>query len=453
MEGCETTLFDFIEKYLMGPMTKVSQFRMVRSITQAGMSTVGVTIVGSMFLILSVLPQAFSGLEGIWASSFDKIADVYLLAYYASISSISIYFLIGVSFEYARILSEEDEIGIKPINAVQVSIFAFLMLIPQLEIVEGIFSLVTDADSSLISGIEIGTATLSRFGATSLFVTFIVAFYSVRIYAICVQKHIVIKLPDVVPAGVANSFTALVPVFFIAIVTMVIQAVFQLFDTNLFDIVSIPFSFVTSLTDTLPGVLVIIFLIHALWSVGIHGATIIGSLLTPIYLANMAENALGGHYFMAGDILNPFIIAGGSGATFGLTVLMLVFAKSEQLKAIGKAEIACAFFNINEPILFGLPIVYNPNMIIPFILAPMAAACAAYFFFQIGLIPAIIVNAPWCSPAPLNAFIGTGGSLTAVGCSIICILVATAVYFPFFKRYDSQLYKEEQERLAAESVA
>lgn len=432
----------------MGPMTKVASFKMVRSITSAGQSSIAITIVGSLFLIISALPQAFSGLEGIWAASFDHIEDLYMLAYYASISSISIYFLVGVSYEYARILNEEEDVAIQPVNAVMIAIFAFLILVPQLQIVDGFVSLVTDAESAILSGLEVGTGTLARFGASSLFVTFIVAFYTVRIYALCVQKHIVIKLPDVVPAGVANSFTSLIPVAFVAVVTMLIQGIFQILGTNIFDIVSIPFGFVVNITDTLPGLLVIMLLIHALWSVGVHGANIIGSLTTAIALSNMAENALGGNYLFAGELQNAFIIAGGSGATLGLTVLMLCFAKSEQLKAVGKAEIACSIFNINEPLLFGLPIVYNPSMIIPFILAPMASAAATWVEFQLGLFPPITVYAPWCAPAPLCAFIGTAGSVGAILCSLINIVVATLVYLPFFKRYDAKLYAEEQAKLA-----
>ena len=260
-----------------------------------------------------------------------------MIANWATISSISLYFLVGVSFEYARILSEEDEIDIKPLNAVQISLFSFLMLLPQLEIIDGVFQLVSNPDAGTLNGLTTTTGTLSRFGATSLFVTFIVSWYSTRIYAICVQKHIVIKLPDVVPAGVANSFTSLIPVFFVAIVNMLVQGV-----------------------------------------------------------------------FLAADIFNPFIYMGGSGCTLMLAVFLFGLAKSEQLRAIGKAEIVPAFFNINEPILFGLPIVYNPNMVIPFIVVPLCTALLTYLEFQIGLIPPLTVSSPWCSPASVPRRTATG---------------------------------------------
>lgn len=437
----------------MGPMTKMAQFRMVRAITQAGMSTVGITIVGSMFLVINVLPQAFPVLEGIWDVTFNQVTNIYMLANYATISSISLYFLIAIAFEYARILSEEDEIGIKPINAVQIALFSYLMLIPQLEWVDGVISLASNPDAGTFNGMATAAGTLARFGSAALFVTFIVSFYSVRIYALCVQKHIVIKLPDVVPAGVANSFTSLVPVAFVAIVNMLIQGVLFMFGTNIFDIIAIPFGFITYICDTLPGLIIIQLLIHLLWVVGIHGASIIGSFYSAIALANMAENAAGGHMFLAGDPFNPFVYAGGSGATLCLAFMLCFMAKSEQLKAIGKAEIVPALFNINEPILFGLPIVYNPNVIVPFIAAPVVCVILAYFEFQVGLISPIIASAPWCTPGPLNAFLGTGGHLLSAAISVVNILVAGAIWFPFFKRYDNNLYKEEQEKLAAEQAA
>ena len=412
----------------MGPMTKMAQFRMVRAITQAGMSTVGITIVGSMFLVINVLPQErLDRMRFIRSSEYISKEQGYRIAM--------------------------DEIGIKPINAVQIALFSYLMLIPQLEWVDGVISLASNPDAGVFNGVATAAGTLGRFGSAALFVTFIVSFYSVRIYALCVQKHIVIKLPDVVPAGVANSFTSLVPVAFVAIVNMLIQGVLFMFGTNIFDIIAIPFGFITYICDTLPGLIVIQLLIHLLWVVGIHGASIIGSFYSAIALANMAENAAGGHMFLAGDPFNPFVYAGGSGATLCLAFMLCFMAKSEQLKAIGKAEIVPALFNINEPILFGLPIVYNPNVIVPFIAAPVVCVILAYFEFQVGLIAPIIASAPWCTPGPLNAFLGTGGHIVSALISVVNILVAGAIWFPFFKRYDNNLYKEEQEKLAAEQAA
>lgn len=460
-------MFDFLEKYIMGPMTKFSQFRMIRSITQAGMTSITFTIVGAIFLILNVLPQAFPVLQGIWAVSFDNITEIYMLANHATIGCIAIYFLIGTSFEYARILSEEDGIDIKPVNATLMGVMALMMLSPQLGIVDGVISRITQITETdgavsgvVFNGWEIGGDGPSTFGATGIFCAFLISWFSVRIYALCVQKNIVIKLPDVVPDGVARSFSALIPGVLVALVCMVIQAVFMAFGTNFYDFIAIPFGFVINIVGTYPGMIVIYFLIHALWLVGIHGATIVTSPLTAIALANLAPNmafyegtasTFGGIY--AGEFTNAYVTIGGSGATFGLTILMLVLAKSEQLKAIGKAEIVPAIFNINEPLLFGLPIVYNPSLAVPFIIAPIVTMSIAYWAITLGIIPPVIVQMPWPTPLGLGAFISTGGSLVAALVALVNVVVATLIYFPFFKRYDNQLYKEEQEKLAAEKAA
>lgn len=453
-------MFDLLEKYIMGPMTTLSQFRMIRSITQAGMASISFTIVGSMFLILNVLPQAFPVLEGIWAVSFDQITEIYMLANHATIGCIAVYFLIGTAFEYARILSEEDGIDIKPINAVLMSIMALFICVPQIGVVDGVISRITEITEAdgVVSGVifngwEVGGDGPSNFGATGIFCAFIIAWFSVRIYALCVDKNIVIKLPDVVPDGVARSFTALVPGFMVALVCMIIQAGFMAAGTNFYDFIAIPFGFVVNIVGTYPGMIVIYFLIHALWLVGIHGATIVTSPLTAVVLANMALNVEGGNAVYAGEFNNAYVTIGGSGCTLGLTILMLVMAKSEQLKAIGKAEIVPAFFNINEPLIFGLPIVYNPALAIPFIIAPIVAMSIAYWAITLGIIPPVIVQMPWPTPVGLGAFISTGGSIMAVLVALIDVVAATAIYFPFFKRFDNQLYKEEQEKLAAEKAA
>ncbi|MBM6688096.1 PTS cellobiose transporter subunit IIC [Collinsella tanakaei] len=451
-------VFDFLEKYIMGPMTKLSQFRMIRSITQAGMTSISFTIVGSMFLILNVLPQAFPDLQGIWAVSFDQITELYMLANHATIGCIAVYFLIGTAFEYSRILSEEDGIDIKPLNGVLIAIMAMFMLAPQVGFVDGVISRITSivagedgAWSSVVyNGWELGGDGPANFGATGIFCAFIIAWFAVRIYATCVDKKIVIKLPEVVPDGVARSFTALVPGFLVAIVCMLIQTVFMMFGTNFYDFIAIPFGFVVNIVGTYPGILLIYFLIHALWLVGIHGATIVTSSLTAIAIANLVVNADGGAAVWAGEYNNAFVIIGGSGCTLGLSILMVTMAKSEQLKAIGKAEIVPAFFNINEPLLFGLPIVYNPALAVPFVLAPMAAATISYFAITLGIIPSVLVQVPWPTPVGIGAMISTGGSLVAAAVAVLDVVVATLIYFPFFKRYDKQLCEEEAAAKAAE---
>lgn len=158
----------------------------------------------------------------------------------------------------------------------------------------------------------------------------IMAVVAVQLYRLCVKRNLVIKMPEAVPAGVARSFTALIPAFVIAFVVLLIDGIFISLGTDIFKVIAIPFSFVTNIANSWAGLLIIYFLIHALWIVGIHGANIISSFLTPIVLANMQANMQGANIPFAGEFQNSFVICGGSGATLGLTIFVAFLAKSEQ---------------------------------------------------------------------------------------------------------------------------
>lgn len=254
-------------------------------------------------------------------------------------------------------------------------------------------------------------------------------------------------MPDAVPPGVARSFTALIPAFLITFVTLAINGVLVGLGTDIFKVISIPFGFVANLTNSWLGMCVILFLIHALWIVGIHGANIIGAFITPITLANLEINMAGGRIPFAGQFTNSFVIMGGSGATLGLCLYLVFLAKSEQLKVLGKASIVPSIFNINEPLIFGIPIVYNPYLAIPFFLAPIGAGSIAYWAIKLQLVKPTIAQVPWPSPIGLGAFIGTAGDFKAVILALVSFFVAFIIYLPFIKFYDTKLVKEEQDTI------
>ncbi|WP_439259297.1 PTS transporter subunit EIIC [Lonepinella sp. BR2930] len=196
-------------------------------------------------------------------------------------------------------------------------------------------------------------------GTVGIFTAIIMSLLTVKIYCFCVKRNWVIKMPEAVPEGVARSFTALIPAFAVAVVVLVINGGFIAFGTDIFKVIAIPFAFVTDIANSWLGLMVIFFLIHALWIVGIHGANIISSFLVPIVLSNLQANANGANIPFAGEFYNSFVFLGGSGGTLGLTLFIAFLARSQQLRILGKASIAPGIFNINEPIIFGLPIVYN----------------------------------------------------------------------------------------------
>ena len=435
-------MFTFLDKYLMGPMGRISQFRIVRGVMAAGMASIPFTIVGSMFLIISVLPQSFPALASIWAASFDKIQSLYMLGNTATMGILALYFCIVFGYEYTKIQAQEEKISLSPVNGALLSMMAFFMCLPQLVFEGGVATLVTliSDDQKIIDGWEMAGG-VTRLGTTGIFTAIIMAIIAVKIYAFCVKRNIYIKMPDTVPTGVSSSFTALIPTALIALVVIVINGALVALGTDIFKVIAIPFSFVSQLTSTWVGLLVIYFLMHALWIVGIHGATIVTSFLTPIVLSNMVENQSGANIAFAGEFNNSFVTIGGSGATLGMVIFI---AKSAQLNALGKAAIVPSFFNINEPILFGMPVVYNPYTAIPFFLAPMASMSVAYFAINLGFVKPPIAQVAWPTPIGLSGFIGSGGDWRAFVLALICTLVAFLIWFPFIKMYDGKLFAEEQ---------
>ncbi|HEU6178563.1 PTS system transporter subunit IIC [Streptococcus pneumoniae] len=436
-------LFGFLENHVMGPMGKLAQFKVVRAITVAGMAAVPFTIVGSMFLVFSILPQAFSFwpiVADIFSASFDKFTSLYMVANYATMGSLSLYFVLSLAYELTKIYAEEEELNMNPLNGALLALMAFVMTVPQIIFDGGMMKTVTSLKEGAViaDGWAMGNG-VARFGTTGIFTAIIMAIVTVLIYRMCVKHNWVIKMPEAVPEGVSRGFTALVPGFVVIFINGLLVAM----GTDIFKVIAIPFGFVSNLTNSWIGLMIIYLLTQLLWIVGIHGANIVFAFVSPIALANMAENAAGGHFAVAGEFSNMFVIAGGSGATLGLCLYIAFASKSEQLKAIGRASVVPALFNINEPLIFGLPIIYNPALAIPFILAPMVTATIYYVANSLNFIKPIIAQVPWPTPVGIGAFLGTA-DLRAVLVALVCAFAAFLVYLPFIRVYDQKLVKEEQ---------
>lgn len=444
MENENNKLFQLLEKFLMGPLGAVAQLKVVRAIMGAGLATIPFTIVGSMFLVFNVLPLTFPFLENIFNATFFRFSDLYMLANTMTMGILALFFNVSLGYEYAQIIGEEDDLNMNGLNGALLAMFAFFMTIPELIFEGGVVNTITSLtdEESIINGWRIG-GSIERLGTTGIFTGIIMAVLAVRIYRLCVARNWIIKLPDEVPAGVSRAFTALIPAFLVAFAVILINGVLVVLNTDIFQLIQIPFGFVTELTSTWLGVMVIYFLVHALWLVGIHGANIIFALITPITLANLSANAAGANIPLAGEFNNAFVTVGGSGATLLMTFFIAFLAKSEQLKAIGKAALIPSLFNINEPLVFGLPLIYNPYLAIPFFLAPMVSASIAYFAISLELINPLIALLPWPSPVGIGAYIGTGGDWRAIIVALIGVVSAFVIYYPFIKAYDKELVRQE----------
>lgn len=281
------------------------------------------------------------------------------------------------------------------------------------------------------------------------------------IYSVFLKKNITIKMPAGVPEGVSAAFTALIPGMVLVAGATVVYAVFKLgFGITpiewIYKVLQLPLQ---GLTDSFGGVIAMGFIIPFFWFFGIHGSTLIGDgIMGPLLLANSAANqaildagleltlANGGH-IVTKQFLDQFMVVTGSGITIGLVLYMAVFAKSKQLKEIGKLGLIPSFFNVNEPVLFGTPIVLNPMLAVPFMIMPILAGAIQYFAIYFGLCPmygGVVV--PWTTPVVISGFL-VGGWRTAL-LQVVILVLSFFVYLPFIKAVDKK--NVEQEALAEE---
>ncbi|WP_412989582.1 PTS cellobiose transporter subunit IIC [Pediococcus siamensis] len=434
---------------------RFSGSRFVRAIMAAGYSVITFSIVGAFFLILTVLPTAFPipGFAAWYAGTIGRFTNVFQVIYNSTMGILALVFSGTFTYTYTQIYRDEEHLNLEPLNGLMMFLMAMFITVPQLVWKNGSIQFVQSLNKANIigGGYAVSTSGITRIASVGIFTGLIVGWITVQIYRFTIKHNWQIKMPDSVPAGVSNSFSALIPGFCVAFVVGAINLALVMVGTDLFKVLYIPFSFISNIADTWWGFLIIIFLIHFLWWFGIHGATIMSSFYTPIVLANMAANVHGANHFFAGDPLNAFVIIGGSGATLGMAIWLAWGSKSAQLRSIGKVEIVPALFNINEPILFGLPIVYNIQLIIPFICAPLASGVVGYLAVTSGLVPKIILQQPWPTPVGLSGFIATASWKGAV-LSVVCALVAFVVWYPFIRHYDRTLLKHEQATEAQEAA-
>lgn len=258
-------------------------------------------------------------------------------------------------------------------------------------------------------------------------------------------------MPESVPENISSSFTALIPSFFVILFFTVVRLGFEStsFGTAqnfIYEILQAP---LTNIGGSLPAMIVINLFACLLWAFGIHGTVIIGAIMDPIWLSLTAENAAA--YANGSDLPNiittefqsNFVQLGGAGSTIGLVICMVIFAKSTQFKTLGKLALAPSIFNINEPVIFGTPIILNPLMLIPFVLSTIVPLIVTYFSMAVGLVPLTNgVNLPWTTPPVISGFLLSGWRGAVL--QITMILLTTAIWYPFFKLSDNQSKELEE---------
>ncbi|CYU40382.1 TPA: PTS lactose transporter subunit IIBC [Streptococcus suis] len=299
-------------------------------------------------------------------------------------------------------------------------------------------------------GIEGGFAN-GYMGTKGLLTAFLAAFITVNIYKVCVKNNVTIRMPDEVPPNVSQAFKDVIPYALSIFVLYGIDLVTRQFlGTNVAEAILKLFEPLFTAADGYVGITIIFGAYALFWFVGIHGPSIVEPAIAAITYANIETNfqllQAGQH---ADKILTSgtqmFIVTmGGTGATLVVPFMFMWLTKSKRNKAIGRASVVPTFFGVNEPILFGAPLVLNPVFFVPFILAPIANVWIFKFFVDTLKMNSFSVNLPWTTPGPLGIVMGTNFAPLAFALAILLVFVDVLIYYPFLKVYDEQILAEEQ---------
>ena len=304
------------------------------------------------------------------------------------------------------------------------------------------------------NGSELSVFDCTSMGTRGLFSAYIAAFITVWVYKFCVSRDLTIKLPKEVPGAIAQNFRDIIPFGGAVIICGIIDVVVR-------NLMGVPFSELLikllsplfTAAETYPGLILIQAATAFFWFIGVHGPSIVQPGIDPIRLANQAENLqvlLAGGHPAHSLTFNMSLVGefGGTGATFIVPLLLILFMKSKQLKAVGKASIVPVAFAVNEPLLFGAPMILNPYMLIPFVAAGCVNVSVAKFFIDNVGMNGFSFVVPWATPAPIGIFITTNFQLIALVFVAIIILLDAIIYLPFLKAYDKLLCDQEAARAA-----
>ncbi len=433
---------NFLEEKLLPIAGKIAEQKHLQAVRDGLAVSMPLVIVGSLFLVIGFLP--IEGYNEFMAGIFgENWLTKLLYPTGATMDIIAIFSSFGIAYRLAQ------SYNVDALQAGALSVASFILATPY-----NIFFTPEGAEKAL----EVGNVIPKVYmGGKGVFVSIILALLTTEIYRIIIQKDIVIKMPEGVPPAVSRSFTALIPSLVVLTIVWLLRIGIEATSfENIHEIIGTlltkPLSAVGA---SLPGIVICVFLIGLFWSLGIHGYGIVGAIMNPIWLTLLEENRVAFQAnpdAMVPNIVNSqflliFIFLGGAGATLALAFLLASRAKSKQLKNLGKLAFGSSIFNVNEPIIFGVPIVMNPILAIPFILVPVVLTIVTYTAMKLGWVARPVgIRVPWTTPIIISGYLATGGKISGAVMQIVNFILATLIYYPFFRIYDKKLLKEEMER-------
>ena len=421
-------MLDKLESIFIPLTEKIGKNKYLTSIRDGFLLTTPLLIIGSFFLLIANFPIV--GWTEFWARFFGENWTAYMAKpTNATFDIMAILAVIGIAYSFAR------ELKVDKLSGAAVALVSWFILMPYK---------VSDGTTTL-SGIP-----LDWIGSKGIFIGIITTFVSIHIYAWVIKKGWIIKMPKGVPPAVSQSFAALLPSAVVLTIFFLINSLLALTPyNNAFEFI---FRFLQQpllvLGNTLGAVIVAMGFQHFFWFFGINGGSIVGSIMQPILTPLSIENLAA---YQAGttipNVINQqfydlFTTFGGAGSTLSMLIAMIILCKSKRIKNLSKISVVPALFGINEPVVFGLPIVLNPTILIPFLLTPLVNIVISYFSMVSGLVPFTSgISIPWTTPVIVSGFLTTGwrGALL----QLILVIIGVFIYMPFVKMMDKQYQNEE----------
>ncbi|WP_081167329.1 PTS sugar transporter subunit IIC [Lactococcus garvieae] len=420
----------WIETRLMPPMTKIGMQRHMVAIRNGVISTLSLILIGSFIMVFANFP-------------IPAVAE--WLAPHTANLTIPFRITMGLMAIYASFAMGDSLAKSYDLDGVTggvLSLAAFLTLTIPLNV----DTVLTEAGEAAIGWV----LPMQYLGGAGMFSAILTMIFAVEIYRFFIKRDITIKMPDGVPPAVGRSFGALLPGAFIIISLWVVRVMLN-FDINAF-IMSIFNPIADLMGNNMFGALLPMIFIHLLWAAGVHGMNIIGSIVRPMWLmmldANMAAMADGTPltqlpYVAPEQFYQWFVTMGGAGVTLVL-VFLLFTCRAKYLRDMAKLTFIPGLFNINEPLIFGMPLMMNPVFTIPFVLNPIILTIVSYSAVRLGLVNGFVANVPWTLPAPIGAYMATGNDWRAIILVLVNLFIAGVIYYPFVKMYDKQMLEEEK---------
>ena len=420
----------WIETRLMPPMTKIGMQRHMVAIRNGVISTLSLILIGSFIMVFANFP-----IPAVAEWLAPHIANL-TIPFRITMGLMAIY----ASFAMGDSLAKSYDLD--GVTGGVLSLAAFLTLTIPLNV----DTVLTEAGEAAIGWV----LPMQYLGGAGMFSAILTKIFAVEIYRFFIKWDITIKMPDGVPPAVGRSFGALLPGGFIIIFLWIVRVMLN-FDINAF-IMSIFNPIADLMGNNMFGALLPMIFIHLLWAAGVHGMNIIGSIVRLMWLmmldANMAAMADGTPltqlpYVAPEQFYQWFVTMGGAGVTLVL-VFLLFTCRAKYLRDMAKLTFVPGLFNINEPLIFGMPLMMNPVFTIPFVLNPIILTIVSYSAVRLGLVNGFVANVPWTLPAPIGAYMATGNDWRAIILVLVNLFIAGLIYYPFVKMYDKQMLEEEK---------